>query len=160
MGKVGAIIVAHDNVRKRLSTEQFVKAFNARTPAQPNEALPVVTFSADTTFHLNGDEINFSMCPRRTRMAIRSCISAKQRHPHGDCYFNGFYPFIDTSSGGHPDGMDFRPRSRAGAGRRQRKIIPGHGSVSTKATLKANRDMLATVWGRVQKLAKEGKIAG
>src|SRR5512132_455964 len=29
LGKTGAVIVAHDNVRKRMSQEQFIKAFNS-----------------------------------------------------------------------------------------------------------------------------------
>jgi glyoxylase-like metal-dependent hydrolase (beta-lactamase superfamily II) len=158
MGKVGAIIVAHDNVRKRLSTEQFVKAFNARTPAQPKEALPVVTFSADTTFHLNGDEINVFHVPKAHTDGDSIVHFRKSNVIHmGDCYFNGFYPFIDTSGGGHPDGMIAAHDRVLAMADDNTKIIPGHGPISDKKTLKANRDMLATVWGRVQKLAKEGK---
>ncbi|MEW6747350.1 MAG: MBL fold metallo-hydrolase [Planctomycetota bacterium] len=45
MGETGAIIVAHENVRKRLSTEQFIKAFNSTIPPAPEGALPVITFA-------------------------------------------------------------------------------------------------------------------
>lgn len=158
LGKAGAIIVAHDNVRKRLSTEQFIQAFNSRTPAQPKEALPVVTFSADTTFHLNGDEI-FVFHVSKAHTDGDSIIHFRKSNVihMGDNYFNGFYPFIDTSSGGHPDGMIAAHDRVLAMADDNTRIIPGHGPVSTKATLKAHRDMLATVWGRVQKLAREGK---
>src|SRR5262249_16883635 len=67
MGEAGALIVAHDNVRKRMSTEQFIAAFNMREPAAPPVALPVVTFADSVTFHLNGDEIHaFHVPPAHT----------------------------------------------------------------------------------------------
>jgi cyclase len=157
-GKAGAIIVAHDNVRKRLSTEQFIAAFNARTPAQPKAALPVVTFSADTTFHLNGDEIHVFHVPKAHTDGDSIVHFRKSNVIHmGDTYFNGFYPFIDVGSGGHPDGMIAVADRVIAMSDDNTRIIPGHGPVSDKKTLKENRDMLATVWGRVQKLAKEGK---
>ena len=56
LGKEGAVIVAHRNVRERMAKDQFVKAFNARTPAQPDIALPIVTFTEGVSLHLNGDE--------------------------------------------------------------------------------------------------------
>src|SRR5690242_11339987 len=44
MAKAGALIVAHDNVRKRMSVEQLNRVSNRVTPASPPGALPVVTF--------------------------------------------------------------------------------------------------------------------
>jgi len=55
--EAGALIVAHDNVRKRMSTEQFLAFFNTRVEPSPKAALPLVTFSTDVTFHINGDEV-------------------------------------------------------------------------------------------------------
>ena len=73
MGQAGAIIVAHENVRKRMSTEQFLKAFNMRTPPSPPGALPVVTFTVAVTFHWNGDDIRvFHVAPAHTDGCIRS----------------------------------------------------------------------------------------
>jgi cyclase len=57
MGKTGAVLVAHDNVRKRMSTDQFIEFFKRAEPAAPRGALPIVTFNDSTTFHLNGDDI-------------------------------------------------------------------------------------------------------
>ena len=50
----GAIIVAHENVRTRMSTEQFIKAFGKPTPPSAPGALPVVTFTESVTLHVNG----------------------------------------------------------------------------------------------------------
>ena len=57
LGKAGAIIVAHENVRKRMSTEQMIEFMNMKTKPDPKIALPVITFSSDLTFHINGDEV-------------------------------------------------------------------------------------------------------
>ena len=57
MGEKGTIIVAHDNVRQRLTSDQFVKAFNMKSGPQPAAALPVVTFSDTMTFHWNDQTV-------------------------------------------------------------------------------------------------------
>ncbi|MCA3254232.1 MAG: MBL fold metallo-hydrolase, partial [Alphaproteobacteria bacterium] len=57
LGSAGAVIVAHDNVRVRMSTEQFIGAMNTRVPPSPKAALPVVTFADAVTLHLNGQTI-------------------------------------------------------------------------------------------------------
>ena len=44
MGSRGAVIVAHSNVRTRMSSEQFIAALGDKVPASPPGALPVVTF--------------------------------------------------------------------------------------------------------------------
>src|ERR1700682_1471025 len=67
LGEGGTLIVAHENVRRRMSTEQFIAAFNMREPAAPAVALPVVTFNDAVTFHVNGDEIRaFHVPPAHT----------------------------------------------------------------------------------------------
>ena len=56
-GSDGAIIVAHENVRQRMSTDQFNKAFNRTTKAAPRAAWPVITFKDDTALHFNDQDI-------------------------------------------------------------------------------------------------------
>ena len=75
----------------------------------------------------------------------------------GDTFFHGMYPFIDAGSGGHLAGMlAAADRALALCGEKT-LIIPGHGEVATPADLKAYRDMLATLGGRIAKLMAEGK---
>ncbi|SMN13689.1 Cyclase [Bathymodiolus heckerae thiotrophic gill symbiont] len=57
MGKADVIIVAHDQVRERMSHDNFIKAFNKKVPTSPKVALPVITFNDEVTFHLNNQEI-------------------------------------------------------------------------------------------------------
>src|SRR4030095_137352 len=56
-GAEGAIIVAHENTRKRLSSTQLIEAFKAEQKAYPYEALPKITFSESVTFNMNGETV-------------------------------------------------------------------------------------------------------
>src|SRR5688500_5105933 len=56
-GRAGAVIVAHDNVRRRMSVETFSKQMNQTLKATPKAGLPVVTFAQGVNFHLNGDNL-------------------------------------------------------------------------------------------------------
>ena len=59
-GKDGALIVAHDNVRRRMSRDQLISLVNSNTPqpAAPKVALPVITVAGEITFHINGEEVH------------------------------------------------------------------------------------------------------
>jgi cyclase len=157
-GKAGVVIFAHENVRKRMSTEQFMEFINMKEPPSPKAALPMVTFAGAITFHLNGDEIRVMHVPRAHTDgdAIVQFVSSNVIHT-GDVMFNGMYPFIDVDSGGSVDGViSACDRILAMAGD-DTKIIPGHGPLATKADLKTYRDMLETVAGRVRALVAQGK---
>jgi cyclase len=157
-GKAGALIVAHENVRKRMSSEQMIEFMRSKVPAVPKAALPVVTFSQDVAFHLNGDEMFAFHVPKAHTDGDTIIHFRKSNVIHmGDTFFNGFYPFIDFSSGGTPDGLIACADRVLSIADDKTKIIPGHGPMSNKVELKVYRDMVATVWGRVSKLVKEGK---
>ncbi len=158
MGQAGALIVAHENVRKRMSVEQFIKAFNAQVPPSPEAALPVLTFTDAVTFHWNDEDIHvFHVASAHTDGdAVIHFQRANALHM-GDTYFNGFYPFIDASTGGSLDGMIATAEHVLAMVDDETKIIPGHGPLSNKAELHAYRDVLATVRDRVHRLIGEGK---
>ncbi len=146
LGAAGALIVAHDNVRKRMSVEQFLEAFDRRVPPSPEGALPVVTFSEAVTFHLNDDEIHaFHIEQAHTDGDAIIHFKAANVIHMGDTYFNGLYPFIDVSSGGSIAGMIKAADTALGIIDDNSKIIPGHGALSNRSELKAYRDMLAGV---------------
>ena len=158
LGKAGAVIVAQENVRKRLSSEGFIAFFGMKTKPEPAVALPVVTFTRDLSFHLNGEEIRALHVPRAHTDGDTIVHFAKSDVIHaGDTFFNKLYPFIDTSSGGSVAGvLAAADRILKMAGDKT-KIIPGHGPLGDKADLKAYRDMLAAVSGRVASQVKQGK---
>jgi glyoxylase-like metal-dependent hydrolase (beta-lactamase superfamily II) len=158
LGRTGSVIVAHDNVRKRMSVENLSGLSGRKTPPAPGEALPVVTFEQAVTMHLNGDALEaiYVANAHTDGDAIIRFRNANVVHM-GDTFFNGLYPFIDTSSGGSMNGMIAAADKVLGLVDDNTKIIPGHGPLSAKADLQAYRDMLATVRDRVVKLIHAGK---
>jgi cyclase len=150
LGKAGAVIVAHGNVRERMSVEQFNAFTGSPTPASPREALPVVTFEHGVTLHVNGDDLEVIHLPRAHTDGDAVIRWRRANVVHmGDLFFNGTYPFIDVASGGSVNGLvealDFVLGSVDGAVR----IIPGHGPLAGRAELQAYRDMLAAVRDRI-----------
>jgi cyclase len=157
LGRGGVVIVAHENVRRRMSVEQFIAAFGWKVPASP-EGLPVVTFTDAVTFYLNGDSISgFHVPPAHTDGdAIVYFRHANVVHM-GDIYFEGMYPFIDVASGGSVDGVIAAVDRVLGMTGRDTKVIPGHGPLSSRSELEAYRGMLVTVRDRVRALVRQGK---
>lgn len=158
MSNAGIIIVAHDNVRTRMSTEQFIAAFNAKIPASPKAALPVVTFTQSVAFHNGGETIHVVHVPpaHTDGDAIVHFVRGNTLHL-GDNFFNGRYPFVDLSSGGSFEGMIGAVNAAMAYVNDSTKIIPGHGALAGKAQLVAYRDVLTKIRDRVAALIKEGK---
>ena len=157
-GNAGALIVAHENVRRRMGVEQFLEAFTRRVPASPKEALPVVTFSESVTFHLNEDHIHASHVePAYTDGDSVIHFRRANVFHMGDLFFNGFYPFIDLSSGGSFAGMLAAAETVLEQADENSKIIPGHGPLATRTDLVAYRNVLKIVHQRVSRLIAEGK---
>jgi len=158
LGKAGALIVAHENVRKRMSVENFIEFLGMKTQPDPRVALPVVTFTSDVTFHLNGDEIFAQHAPRAHTDGDAIVHFRKSDVVHmGDIMFNKLYPFIDTSSGGTVEGVIAAvDRTLKEVGERTR-IIPGHGPLANRADLQTYRTMLATISGRIREQLRAKK---
>jgi cyclase len=158
LGGGGVLIVAHENVRKRMSVEQFIEAFGEKVPPSPAVALPIVTFTDAVTFHLNGEEINaFHVAPAHTDGdAIIYFRKANVVHM-GDVFFNGLYPFIDVSSGGNLDGVIAAVDRVLALVDANSKIIPGHGSIGDEGSLLSYREMLAAVRHEVKPMVGAGK---
>jgi len=155
-GKSGAVIIAQDNVRKRLSTPQ-VNAAGATGEPRAREALPVVTFADSATLHFNDDDLEFTHLPNahtETDIVVRF---RKANVLHMGDTFTGGFPFIDGSNGGTLDGFIRAHETVLASVDDDTKIIRGHGPLGNKAELAAYHDMLVTVRDRVAKLVKAGK---
>ena len=75
----------------------------------------------------------------------------------GDLYFNGFYPFIDLSSGGSVAGFIAAVDRVLALTDENTQIIPGHGPLSNPREFRAYRELLGTVYGRVCEAVAQGK---
>jgi glyoxylase-like metal-dependent hydrolase (beta-lactamase superfamily II) len=158
LGKAGAVIVAQDNVRKRMSVGGFNKLFNRSAQASPAAALPLVTFAESVSFHLNGEDIDAVHVPPAHTDGDVVVFFHKANVIHaGDTVFNGMYPVVDLSSGGTVDGMIGAADRILAVADAATKIIPGHGPLATKADVKAYRDMLAASRDAVLPLVKAGR---
>ena len=153
-----APIIAHDNVRRRLSTEQKSEFFKRTTPASPNEALPVITFDKSLSVHFNGEEIKVIHFPHGHTDGDSVIFFTNSNVVHlGDDFFVGRFPFVDLESGGDVEGLikniaEIIPKLPADV-----KIIPGHGAISTVADLKAYHRMLTETTAIVREKMKAKK---
>ena len=155
-----APIIAHANVRKRLSTEQVSKFFNRTTPPYPKEALPVITFEQAVSVFFNGEEIKVIHFPRGHTDGDSIIFFTGALVVHmGDDFFAGRFPVVDLEAGGDVEGLsknigDLIERLSKVPGL---KIIPGHGPLSTIEDLKAYHGMLLQTTDIVRKRMAAGK---
>jgi len=158
LGGAGAVIVAHESVRRRMSSEHISEFMKRTTPASPKGALPVMTFTENVSFHVNGDELYvFHVDPAHTDGdSIVHWKKANVFHM-GDLYFSAGFPFIDLESGGAFDGVIAAADKVLALANDSSKIIPGHGPLSTKKELTAYRDMLKTIRSRIHSQVTSGK---
>jgi cyclase len=153
-----APIIAHDNVRKRLSTEQRSEIFKSTFPPSPKEALPVITFDQSLSVHFNGEEIRAIHFPQGHTDGDSIIFFTKSNVVHlGDDFFSGSFPFVDLDSGGSVEGLtknigELINKIPAGA-----KLIPGHGPISAVDDLKAYHRMLVETTGIVRQKIAAGK---
>lgn len=145
MAAAGATIVAHENVRTRLSDGAA-------------GALPVLTFADAVTFHQNGDDIHvFHVANAHTDGdSVVHFQTANVIHM-GDTFFSGRYPFIDVGSGGSIAGLIAGVEQIGSLVDAETKIIPGHGPLSDAGDLELCLGVLITCRDRVQALIDEGK---
>ena len=160
MGRAGALIVAHDNVYERMSTEQVLERIGraaSTTPASPVGALPVVTFMEDVTFHINDDVLHaFHVENAHTDGdAIVHFEGANVVHM-GDTFFRDRFPFIDTATGGSIDGIIDAAGTALAVMDAETQVIPGHGALSNRENLREYRDALRTMRNAVAAMMERG----
>ena len=158
MHSAGATIWAHENTRYRMSTTQNIVAYNAIIPPAPTGALPTILVNTNRKL---SDSINTLMLthyePAHTDTDISVHFAEADILHCGDTFWNGFYPFIDYSSGGNINGMITATEKNLATAGADTIIIPGHGPIGNKAQLTEFRDMLVGARDNVAKLKKEGK---
>ena len=151
-----ATIIAHHNVRKRLSTEQTV--LGETSPPSPPEALPVITYGDEVSIHFNGEEILALHLPKGHTDGDSAIYFTGSKVIHlGDDFFVGKFPFVDLDSGGTVQGLIDNVGKILARIPPDTKIIPGHGPLSTPADLKTYHEMLIKTSDIVKQKVQAGK---
>src|SRR6266853_933543 len=158
LGKAGVVIIAHDNVYKRMSVGGAITALKQNYAPAPRAALPVVTFNQTATFRLNGDDITSThLTPAHTdgdsfvRFAKANVIHT------GDVFAAYRYPFIDPESGGSVKGVLRAIDQMLPLLDDNTKLIPGHGGLSSKKDVLAYRKMVSTAISKIEPMVKSGR---
>ncbi|HEU4564030.1 MAG TPA: MBL fold metallo-hydrolase [Gemmatimonadaceae bacterium] len=150
--RAGAVVIAHESVRKRMSERQVMREIGDTVPAAPASALPTLTFGRAMSLHVNGDDVELLHLPAAHTDGDVVVRWRKANVVHaGDIYFNREYPLIDLSTGGSLDGMIAAVDSILSVSDEHTRIIPGHGPLSNARELRAYRDMLDSVRTRLRK---------
>jgi glyoxylase-like metal-dependent hydrolase (beta-lactamase superfamily II) len=154
----GAAILAHTNTKKRLSTTTRVEGWNFTFPPAPAGAIPADVFDDERTLKLNGTRIALKYYrPAHTDSDISVYFTDADVFHVGDTFWNGYYPFIDYSTGGSIDGMIRATEANLAKVTDKMIIIPGHGAVGDKSQLAFYRDLLVDAREKVAALKKQGK---
>ncbi len=143
----GALIFAHENVRKRL------KADTTKT-----NGLPIVTFNERINLHINGNDIMVAHVHHAHTDGDALIYFPQSNVLHtGDTFFNGMFPYIDLQSGGSIDGDIKAAETGISLINENTKIIPGHGAIANLADYKAYLKMLKTIRENVQNAINNGR---
>lgn len=145
-GKMGTAIFGHDNTRKQMFLSDYA------------EEPPLITFSEDITFHLNGETVHVFKTPDAHTNGDVYIKFEKSNVIHtGDVYRTTSYPYIDTGNGGSFLGTIKAYELLIEACNAETKIIPGHGVLSNVAEVRAFRDMMIVIRDRVAEAIRDGK---
>ena len=152
-----ATIVAHGNLRERMA--KGFTAFGQAIPPSAPAALPTVTYNDAMTLHFDGETVQL-FHPPNAHTDSDTLVHFKRAnviHASGTIGGDGGYPFFDIASGGSLAGTIVAEDKMLSLSDDKTRIVADEGAPASTATLKASRDMLATLRTRVQKLIDEGK---
>jgi cyclase len=161
--KLGALVIAREEVWQTLSQPlpPAVVALigNAASMTDPAR-LPVLTYGsgARLAFRL-GDEVVdvIALPPAHTDGDTIVKFEKANVIMIGDLYRNYGYPFIDAAHGGSFAGILQALEQVTELAGPDTKLVPGHGTLITRADLPAYRDMIVGVRKTVQQMIREGK---
>ena len=148
MAKLGAVIISHENMRRRMADTQNAPG-----------TLPVLTYSDSLTLHFNGEEIQiYHPAPAHTDGdSIIYFRNANVAHV-GDIPASLRYPNIGVNDGGTVDGMMAAARQLMKVVKPDTRIIPGHlGPVVGFKEIEQQLTMFTAVRDRIAAAIKAGK---
>jgi glyoxylase-like metal-dependent hydrolase (beta-lactamase superfamily II) len=159
--KDGAVIVAHENLKRVFASGSRNGLNCAETPPVPEIALPKETYKDTMTLRLKGRTAELRH-PIDVHTDGDTTITFADANVlvAGDLVFYGRYPNVDFVYGGSIDGMIRGTDDLLNVAKEDTKIVPGHGPAGTKAMMRDYRTMLAEARERIAKLKAAGKTEG
>jgi glyoxylase-like metal-dependent hydrolase (beta-lactamase superfamily II) len=152
----GATIIAQENTRTRLMTEQ-INPLGGRQRAFPPSFWPTLTFADALALHFNGQDIDVVHVPSGhtdgdviVRLRQADVLFA------ADLFNNGDYTRVDLR-GGSLDGMIAAYQKLLPGLDAQAKVVPGRGRVGTKADLEDYLAVMIALRDRISRLIRDGK---
>lgn len=144
-GKMGTMIFGHDNVRSQMAIAGYEQ--------QP----PLVTYSEDVSFHINGEKVHvFKVPDAHTNGDSYIRFEGSNVVHTGDVYRTTSFPYVDVANGGSYMGTIAALDLLIEVSDEHTRIVPGHGVVSNVGEVTAQRDMLAVIADRVSDAIAEG----
>jgi glyoxylase-like metal-dependent hydrolase (beta-lactamase superfamily II) len=151
LGNLGIPIVAHDNVRVRMT-----QGIRGGEPA-PVASRPVITYGDSVTMHLNGENIELIKAPPAHTDGDTYVFFRSSNVLHlGDVFRTGAFPVIDTANGGTAAGTIAALELAVELAGPDTVVLPGHGQVSTETDVQSFLDMVIDVEARVSRLIEQG----
>jgi cyclase len=158
LGKQGAKIIAHENVKTCLSKTITMEMLNRTFEPLKPEGLPTETFAKGGKMAFGKEKIEYMrVAPAHTDGDAYVFFPGPNVLHTGDLLFNGTYPLIDYSTGGWIGGMAKACEDMLKVGDAKTRVIPGHGNLASKAEIKASGEMLTTIYEKLAPMAKQGK---
>jgi glyoxylase-like metal-dependent hydrolase (beta-lactamase superfamily II) len=150
-GRLGVTLLSRDQLRDRLA---------GGAKPSPAPALPVLTYNAPVTIHMNGETVQLIPVPRaHTDGDTMVHFTTADVIMTGDFYRSVGYPFPDLNSGGTFDGLIAGLNAVVAIARPSTRIVPGHGPIVDEKAVEAHRDMALAVRDKVAALVKQGMTA-
>ena len=152
----GAVIIAHDAVRRRLAAGQRIDFLDRTVAPAAAAALPAVSFADRLQLHLGDRAVTLRhVGPAHTDGDVIVVFEGANVIHAGDLVFNRLYPFVDRSSGGSVSGVIRAVDELIALCDEKTVVIPGHGPLADRAALLAYRTMLVDVRTRVAGLVAQ-----
>jgi cyclase len=157
LGKLGVVILARPELRARLAKPN-PGANGAPVAGAPPMALPVVTYTAPLTVHMNGEDIRLIPVPAaHTDGDTMVFFPGQDVLMMGDFFRTVGYPNIDRANGGSLQGMLDGLQAAIDVAKPTTKVVPGHGAMTDRAGIAAHRAMIVAIRDKVAPLVRQGK---
>lgn len=161
LAEAGALILAHDNTRRRFleTRSRFPRNGGTFVPQEPESARPIVSFNDRMTLYVNGEEVQVMHAPPAHTDGDLFVYFPKADVLHlGDVYRTTSYPIVDRYNGGTVRGTIAALDQAIDIAGENTRVIPGHGlEIMTRGDLVAFRSMILDIQTKVLALIREGK---